>query len=84
MNRKQWISAFLLLMAVLLFSVPAAAKWEQEEEGTWTYTAKNGKVRKGTYFSELEMGIVKIGPSNPGQIKSMMIADVKNWDKDTC
>lgn len=30
----------------------------------------------------IKMGIVKVGPSGSGQVKSMMITDIKFWDRD--
>ena len=84
MNRRLWIFAVLALTAVMLFSMPAAAQWQQGEDGTWTYTAANGKVRTGTYFTDLEMGIVKIGThyycfDQQDQKVKGLVKDGKNW-----
>jgi len=45
-------------------------------------TGTSRRAMINAIHSLVKMGIVKIGPSNPWQIKSMMIADVKCWDKD--
>lgn len=61
MNRKKITGFLCVLAAVLLLQVPAFARWTQGEDGSWVYTAKNGRVRQGVYFPQLELGIAKVG-----------------------